>query len=84
MAPRQLVSTDAHNGEHRLDEQEMESNPEKSTVEEKNVFGIKSVDPLTGEESSVWDHSDADDHDDVESLMSTSTKASSVVVDVDL
>ena len=81
---RQLVFTDAHNGEDGLDEQETESNPEKKIVEENDVFGIRSVDPLTGEESSVRDNSDTYDYDDVESLMSDSTKASSIVVDVDL
>ena len=61
----------------------MESNPEKALWKKRRAFGIKSVDPLTGEESSVWDNSDTYDHD-VDNSTVYSTKASSVVVDVDL
>ena len=84
LASRQLVSTELNNGEDHMDEQEIESNPEKYTADDKDLLDVRSVDPMTGEQNSIRDYSEAHDFDDVESLMSDSTKASSVVVDIDL
>ena len=84
LASRQLVSTELHNGEDHMDEQEIESNPEKYTAEDKDLLDVRSVDPMMGEQNSIRDYSEAHDFDDVESLMSDSTKASSIVVDIDL